>query len=516
MINKRHLILLIVSSITLFFLVFINTKIIYSNDNLFVDLDEVVNYEIFPFSEYEKLIKLEEQEPCKIWGNSVCALLKRLIFQLENSPGRARDDLILLNKLLASPPESEAVSLFEGEESFTAQSVAEVLQSRIAIWYRVLLLLEREQTDGPYGSIPQMSMEDADRLYEKADVIRSSLLASPNGQQWISFFQLTPLHGELGQNKISRNTAPQGTAEPVEKYARDYNALASADMEDIDLAAPGLLSEKESRRISLLVNNVFLMQERASLTADQARLLETPLIRDWLDELPAWRSDPLHPLDLLAAYECYRQYRGTSDSSRLSVLTRQMLGSKNPELQMLGQAVQNEFSHAHLKMYVSNYLINSILPKLEPEYGTVNENMAGQQVVGRRRADTKLYVSLIPDPDRMLMSLNFSGQVVTQTTTSAFPATVYNQSHGTYSATKQVELTSRGILVGPANVTANSRVMLNGVETDLDFVPIIGGLIQGIAKDQYDSQQQQIQADARAKIIAQTKQRVDTEADTRI
>jgi hypothetical protein len=92
---------------------------------------------------------------------------------------------------------------------------------------------------------------------------------------------------------------------------------------------------------------------------------------------------------------------------------------------------------------------------------------------------------------------------------------LHNQSQGTYSASKQVELTSRGILAGPANVTANSRVTLNNVETDFDIVPILGGLVQGIAKDQYDSQHPQIQADARAKVIAEARQRIDGEADAR-
>ena len=516
---KRCLILSILTSIVLLFLMLIGTRNIFADNQVFqevfYDLDDAVNYEIFPFSEYEKLGKLEEQEICKAWAHSVSLSLKRLIYQLEKIPGRGRDDLIALNRLLASPPDSEAVSLFEGEERFTAQSIAEVLKSRVAIWNMVLLLLEREQVNGHYGTVPQKRVEDADRLYEKSEIMRSSLLASPNGQQWVRFFQLTQLIGELGRSMIARNNVPQGIAEPVEKYAREFNALTSAKAEDFDTAVPGMLSESECRRISQLVNNVFLMQEYASLTDDQARLLKTPQIRDWFDELATWRSDPLHPLDLLAAYECYRQYRGTSDSSRLAELTRRMLGSKSRELQSFGQVVQNEFSHAHFKIYISKYLINTMLPKLEPEYGSVNETMSGRQVTGTRRANTQLNVTMIPDPNRLLMSLNFSGQVVTQTTTSSFPATLYNQSHGTYSASKQVELTSRGIVTGPANVTANSRVTLNNVETDLDFVPIVGGIIQGIAKDQYDSQQRQIQADARAKVISQTKQRIDSETDVR-
>ena len=497
---------LIASTLSLF-LVFVGAKINFATESTASELDEVVNYEIFPFSEYEKLEKLEEQQVCKIWANNVKSLLKRLVFQLENSPGEGWDELVALAKQLVSPPDSEAVSLFEGEEQFTAQTVATVLKGRVLIWEQVLLLLEHEQVNGPYGVIPQKSFLDIEQLYEKSGRIRSSLLSSKNGQPWVQFLQLTPLHDQLGHVVAAKT---QGLADPVEKYARDFQSPVPAVTNN-----PGFgLSEEECRRISLLANNILLMKERASLTPEQSQLLESPPIRDWLDEMETWRSNPLHPLDLLAAYECYHQYRGSSDSSRLSDLTRQMLGSQSRDLQMFGQAVQNEFSHAHIKLYVSNYLINTMLPKLKPEYGSVNENMGGLQVVGTRRANTQLHVTMIPDPSRLFMSFNFNGQVATQTSTSSGPATIYNESYGTYTATKQVELTSRGIVADPANVTANSAVKLKNIETDLDIVPIVGGLIQGIAKDQYDSQQQKIQADARAKVSAQAKQRIDSETDT--
>ena len=504
---KTVIFLLFAFSVTLF-LIFTGAKINYADELAVSKLDEVIHYEIFPFSEYENLDKLKEQASCEIWVNNVQSLLKRLIFQLENKPGEGWDELTALAKLLDAPPDSEAVSQFEGEERFTAQSVAEVLKCRVLLWQQILLLLDREQVIGHYGTIPQKQVEDAKRLYEKSDMIRSSLLASKNGQTWVQFLQLTPLHGLLSRVLVARN---QGTAEPFEKYARDFPGATSATIND-----PGsVLSEEECQQISLLVNNVFLMQERAALTPEQSQLLESPQICEWLDEMESWRSDPLHPLDLLAAYECYRQYHGTSDSSRLSEMMNQILGSKSRELQLFGQTIQHEFSHAHIKFYISNYLINTLLPKLKPEYGSVNENMAGLQVTGTRRANTQMFVTLIPDTNRLLMSFNFNGQVVTQTIASAFSTTIYNKSHGTYTATKQVELTSRGIVASPANVTANNNVILDNVETDLDFVPILSSLIQGIAKDQYDSQQQQIQADARAKVTAQAKQRIDSETDSR-
>ena len=480
------------------------------------ELDEVLDYEIFPYNEYEKLEKLQEQGHCKAWANRVVSHLKQMIFQLEHSPAKAREELILLRGLLDTPPESEVVSLFEGDDRFNSHCLAAVLKHRTVIWEHVIALLEREQTETPYGVVPRMRFDDVARLYEKSDAVRHSLLLSRNGQDWIQFLQLTPLHSRLGQVMIAKN---QLAAEPVEKYAHNYTIPLSTNSEKSADASWSTdterLSDEECRMISILVNDAFTQQQRTSLTPEQMQLLESPMIRDWVTEMERWRSNALHPVELLAAYESYRQYRGLSDSSRLSVLTRQMIGSKSPELQVFGQAVQNEFSHAHLKLFISKYLINTLLPKMEPEYDRVRENMVGQQVVGHRRADTQLFVTLVPDPNRLLLTLNVNGQVTAQTTASTFPATLHSQSHGVYSATKQLELTSRGVMAQPADVSANSRVKLSNVETDLDLVPIVSDLIRGIAKEQYGSQQHQIQAEARAKVLTQAKQRIDTEADTR-
>ena len=468
------------------------------------EIENAIDFETFPYAEYEKLQQLEEYSECKKWANEVGRLLKCTIFYLETAPAKAHENLVLLEQRLSEEPASS-----EASESVVAQSVAKTLKSRIVLWKQVLFLLEQPAAES-YGTVPQKRVEDALLLRQKTEALRNVFLTSQNGQHWVQFFQLTPLQGHLGQVL----TARQQLAQPAEKYAGEYSAQSRFSEESLALPAT-FLTDEENRRVSIMVNNIFMLKERVSLTPEQQQLLELPLIRDWLYEMEAWRANPLHPLDLLAAYESYKQYGGTSDGSRLALMTRQMIGSKDTNLQHLGDVLQNEYSQAHFKVYISKYLINTMLPKLEPEIGAIRENVAGQEVVGRRRADTQLHVTLVPDPNRLLMQLNINGKVVSQTTATTFPATLHNQTHGTYSATKPLELTSRGLVVQPANVTANSSVRLRDVETDLDIVPVVSGLIREIAKEQYNSQYPQIQADAQAKVLAQAKQRIDSETDLR-
>ena len=474
------------------------------------ELNAVIDYDIFPFVEFEKLEVLSTCDTCKEWADATILQLKRAVWHLENAPARGSENLLLLERLLSEPPASEKLTLYEGADAFTAENVARSLQSRLVLWKQVLPLLEHPVTQS-CGTLPRKRLEDALRLYEQSEAICNLFLTSQNGRHWAQFFQLTPLHGQLGQVLSAHH---QRAAQPLEKYANVFSAPATIPVNAA--VSPGeLLPEEECRRISLLVNNAFLWQGRVDMTPEQRELFESPLIRDWLAEMESWRSNPLHPLDLLSAYECYKQYGGLSDSSRLSILTRQMVGSKDRNLQDLGYALQSEFSQAHFKIYISKYLINTLLPKMEPEYDVVQENVAGQQVVGRRRADTRLHVTLIPDPSRLLLQLHINGNVVSQTTASTFPATLHNRTYGTYSATKQLELTSQGILTSPANVSANSSVRLSNVETDLDIVPIVSDLIREIAKEQYGNQHPQIQADAKTKVLTQAKQRIDSETDAR-
>ncbi|MDR1382486.1 MAG: hypothetical protein LBJ67_01365 [Planctomycetaceae bacterium] len=481
----------------------------------------------FPYADYQKLERLQEQDSCADWAKRAAKQLISFFEHIQNSEQDLRTDLSALADLLLLAPESEVVSLNESEEPFTAQSIAKSLQIRLPLWSQVVTALEQEpilEESEKYGVTPFKRVSDAIRLYKKSNAIRTTLLLNQNGQHWIQFFQLNPLHEQLtylipNQEQAVMAVTAQ-SAEPTEKYASQY--IISSDEAEPNQSPVNFLNvsdvsldEAECRKICSTVNYFFMTKNRVSMKPEQSQLLEIPAIQDWLMEMEQWQGNPIHPLELLSVYEEYRFYHGMSDSSRLALLSRQLLGSKSKALQELGQAVQNEFTHAHLKVYVSRYLINTMLPPRDPEFDVVRETIAGQEVVGKRRADTQVNISLIPDPNRLLMSLNINGQVITQTTASTFPATLHNQSHGTYSASKQLELTTKGVQVSPAKVIANSKVKLKEVQTDLDILPIVGDLVREIAKGQYQNQQSQIQADAKSKMMMQAKQRVDSEADER-
>ncbi|MDR1493528.1 MAG: hypothetical protein LBT05_12520 [Planctomycetaceae bacterium] len=488
----------------------------------------VLDEPYFPYADYQRLEKLQEQNNNGAdWAKETIEQLVSFFRRLQNSEKDLHADLSVLSGLLLSAPESEFVSLNESEEPFTAQSVAKSLQIRLPLWSQVVAALEEETIlaeSEKYGTVPSKHISDAIRLYKKSDAIRTALLLNQNGPHWVQFFQLNPLHEQLVSLLPHQEPiAIAQVAEPTEKYASQYpafsgepksNAQSSNTTHFSDLSDV-LLEETERRKICSTVHHFFMAKNRVLMKPDQSQLLEIPAIQDWLAEMEQWQGNPVHPLELLSAYEEYRYYRGMSDSSRLALLSRQMTGSKSQALQELGQTVQNEFTHAHLKVYISRYLINTMLPPRDPEFDVVRETIAGQEVVGKRRADTQVNISLIPDPNRLLMSLNIHGQVVTQTTATTFPATLHNQSRGTYVASKQLELTAKGVQISPAKVTANSAVKLRDVKTDLDILPFVGDVVREIAKGQYQNQQSQIQADVKSKVLAQAKQRVDSEADER-
>ncbi|MCL2347105.1 MAG: hypothetical protein FWC50_02470 [Planctomycetaceae bacterium] len=488
--------------------------------------NEILSFGYFPATEYEKLTKIADQGEYKEWATSVQKNLVQFFQQMEHSPQDTQESLEALRHLVCGMKLSPCKPLEEDGITFTVQDVVENIKRRIPLWEKTVEILKDSEQTATLGCFPQKNWTDVITLQQKSDLLRNNFIKSSNGMVWLQYFKFPPLYSQLGRLTAFQNGV---SAKPEESYANlvsqetDSSQNPSNDETSVGETVTGetagdagqSLSEEEIRTVSLIANQILAAQAYTTLTAEQSQVLAKPEVREWLSELKTWQSNPVHPFDILAAYEYFSTHRGMSEGVQLSTCARQMGDSKSLACRQLGLLVQNQFSHAHLKIYISKYLINMMLPIRDPEFDVVRDVIAGQQVTGRRRTDTQVQISLVPDPNRLLMTLQINGRIVADTTSATFPATVHNQSRNTYSAVKPLELTSKGILIGQAGVSASSDVKLRNLETEFDVVPIFGDLVREIAKNQYQNQKSQIQSEAKAKVLAQAKQRIDSEADAR-
>ena len=91
-------------------------------------------------------------------------------------------------------------------------------------------------------------------------------------------------------------------------------------------------------------------------------------------------------------------------------------------------------------------------------------------------------VRMIPDPHHVRMALEVNGEVASLTQSTAGPATFYSESEASYVARKPLEISLRGIRMGPTEVAVDNNSKLRGVATDFERVPLFSKIARNLAR----------------------------------
>ena len=144
-------------------------------------------------------------------------------------------------------------------------------------------------------------------------------------------------------------------------------------------------------------------------------------------------------------------------------------------------------------------LLNRMIPKREPEYAPVEDTIQDVPVRGQSLMASEITVRMIPDPHHVLLALEVNGEVAALTHSTAGPATFYSDSESSYIARKPLEISLRGIRIGPTEVAVDNKSQLRGVATEFDRVPIFGQVARNMAESQYDEKMPAADAEVREK-----------------
>lgn len=306
--------------------------------------------------------------------------------------------------------------------------------------------------------------------------------------------------------------------------------LLLADVErTLELASPKLrpvglgggddsVAVERTRRTNFLrdrLNSVCYKIEKTPMTPEQRRVFERAPLNVWVATVAPFACDRADALTLLLEFEKYERDAGGEIGRTLQQTARRMTTSRSEVCRRLGKAFDVVYDNPNAKAYVSEALINRLLPIRDPEFSVVQETVLNNPVAGRRRADTQVSIELIPDPSRLLMNLNVAGRVVASTSSNVFPAKLYNESYATYLGQKTLEWRDDGFAYSPAVVSAESVNKLSGVQTDVDFIPLVGDLTREVARSQYESKQAAIRTEMKAKVAREARARIDAEANER-
>jgi hypothetical protein len=265
-------------------------------------------------------------------------------------------------------------------------------------------------------------------------------------------------------------------------------------------------------------------QTRAIAQQSLTRLTQTPLSvsqRQFLtngpfaalrEELRCWAAEPVSIAKVLYDIEQYEQTGLPSNARRLALDCEHLNDSRIEARRRLAQSIDSHYRNANLRVAVSEELLNKLIPERNLEYAPVNEMVLGRQVRGDSLMASEISVRLLPDPHRVRLALQVTGEIAAQTTADAGPARFVNESQTFYVAQKPMEINMRGIALWPAEVDVQNQTRLRNVETGLDEIPLIGTLAKTVARSQMEMSSSAATQEVKQKIAAQARARVDAEA----
>lgn len=492
-------------------------------------------------------------EPTYDWTESILEYVDSILTSIEDSPEQTR---ALLEELKRRTQEADQIkaTLEEADKRERANrdpwnggerpelcaryslaqrlelvdSFKSALQRRVFLWKYAADFFEARNR-GELRETPPLSRQELEALLKTTKDVREFFGETANGKSWRASFdvdvaidelekalKLPAARGELQYASVSRSRGSVGYLGQPE-YATAADPYLDKMIEE-DARTLSAVEKERARRLRFLqdrVNAIAYKIEKTPMTPTQRQVFNRPTTAAWASLVTGLAGDQTNGMPLLIAFEKYERVAGGAAGAALQQLALRMTTSQSEVCRLYGRTIDAIYDNPNVKVYISEALINRLLPIRDPEFEVVQETILNNPVVGRRRVDARVSIKLTPDPERLLMSLDVNGRVHANTNSEVLSARLHNESYAYYVGRKTLEWSDSGILYSPAAVNASAAARLNGVETNIDFVPIVGDLARGLTRTQYQSRLGAIEAEARDKVIAQTRQRFDQESNER-
>ena len=420
---------------------------------------------------------------------------------------------------------SQRLGLFD---SFTS-----ALERRVFLWNCVAEFFAAKNA-GKLVEQPELSAREIEIVLKTARDAQAFFGDSPNGRNWRASFDVDaivfeaqraletpesaarPIVATKQERDAERTTGYLGAPKAANAAERYLDQMQEAAVRE-ELANDSVAVER-SRRVRFLndrINAAAYKIEKTPMTPEQRRVFEKPALAKYSQLAFALSGDQTNGLAALLAFERYERLGGGDAGRALQQAALRMTTSRSEPCRKLGRAFDAIYDNPNVKAYVSEALINRLLPVRDPEFAVVQERILDNPVVGTRRVDTQVSIQLIPNSSRLLMNLNVEGRAVANTSSAVFSAKLNNQSYVNYYGRKTIEWRDNGVAYSPASVSANAVNRLNSVETNVDFVPLVGDVAREITRSQYEARQYEIREETQQKTARETRERFDAEANER-
>ena len=219
-----------------------------------------------------------------------------------------------------------------------------------------------------------------------------------------------------------------------------------------ELSSQRFTSETETDQQRKVAQQVLTRLTQTPMSMKQRQFIASAPMATFCAELRHWAADPLTSADVLRDIERYEQTRLPSDAKRLADDLRSLAQSSDPERHEFALSVDSHYRNANIRASLTENLINRLIPEQNMELAPVRDTVMGLPVRGQSLTSTDVALRLIPDPNRVRMALEVTGEVAAMTSSTSGPATFINDSDSLYAARKPFEIDQKGIKLLPAEV----------------------------------------------------------------
>ncbi|HEV3342700.1 MAG TPA: hypothetical protein VG125_20175 [Pirellulales bacterium] len=219
---------------------------------------------------------------------------------------------------------------------------------------------------------------------------------------------------------------------------------------------------------------------------------------------------------LLGDLERYEQTGLSDDGRDLAVDVTEIASSDETLTARTQRWLEWNYRNANLRLVVSNELLNRLVPQQPAVEEPVHDRILGVPTRGWSTSTARVSIRLIPDPQTVRFALEAKGIVVARTTSRRDPVTVYSNSDSAYLARKQLQLTADGLKAWPTEAEVSNSSRLRGIETDFDDVPIIGQIVEGIARAKHKETEPAVRRVARRKVASRVQEEIDSAMEPKL
>ena len=213
---------------------------------------------------------------------------------------------------------------------------------------------------------------------------------------------------------------------------------------------------------------------------------------------------------LLAALECFEATADAAAAARVSAALDALGAAPAADLRRM---VGEHYIAPNVRVAVHRAFLGRMMPDATVTSGPMRDFVLGRPIRGTRRVEQSTGVRFVPDPDEIRVELLVDGVVSSRTVAEQGPVAVHSVANAEFTVRKPVTISAAGLVFGRAVGTASNRSRLADIQTDYDFVPIMGSLMRSIARNQHDDHRAEATREVNDKIVSRACREVDTNTE---